>query len=94
MALQYPLRPFNRLEIVSLNLNQNGVYGLFNGSTCIYIGKGDIRERLLAHLNGDNPCITKSRPTHWTGEVLAGDPSNREKELIIELRPACNQKIG
>jgi len=59
-----------------------------------FVGKGDIRTRLLAHLNGDNPCIIQNKPTHFVGEVLTVDPSEREKELIIELNPSCNKKIG
>lgn len=92
--VQQTPRSFNRQNIEALNLNQNGVYGLFKQGEWIYVGKGDIRARLLAHLNGDNPCITRKAPTHWVDEVVAGDPSNREKTLIVELQPSCNQKVG
>ena len=87
-------RPYNKADVESLTPNQNGVYGIFKGNICIYVGKGDIRQRLLAHLNNDNPCITKQQPTTWVGEKLNGDPSAREKELILELNPVCNQKVG
>lgn len=85
---------FNRQNIEALNPNQNGVYGLFKQGQWIYIGKGDIRSRLLAHLDGDNPCIAGAKPTHWVDEVISGEPSTREKQLIFELQPICNQKIG
>jgi len=87
-------RIFNRQNIESLSPNQYGVYGLFKEGTWIYVGKGDIRNRLLDHLNGDNACITSLRPTHWVDEVVSGDATAREKQLILELNPACNQKVG
>ncbi|OGI59890.1 hypothetical protein A2814_01005 [Candidatus Nomurabacteria bacterium RIFCSPHIGHO2_01_FULL_38_19] len=88
-------RMFSRQDIESLNENQLGIYSIFKQGQWIYIGKGDIRTRLLAHLNGDKPCIIKLGPTHWVGELL-NDPqmSNREKQLILEFKPPCNDKIG
>jgi len=87
-------RAFTQDEIESLNPNQSGIYGLFKPGTWIYVGKGDIKQRLLAHFNGDNPCITRLKPTHWVAEVINGDPSIREKQLTSELPLACNKKIG
>lgn len=86
-------RPFTREGIESLNPNQNGVYGLFRQGQWIYVGKGDIRQRLLAHLNGDNTCITREGPTHYVAEVT-WNMDGRERELIIELSPKCNQRLG
>ena len=70
-----------------------GVYGLFQADHWIYVGSGDIRNRLLAHFNGDNPRIARERLTHWVDEVT---PSyiQLEKDLTIELTPACNQRSG
>jgi hypothetical protein len=87
-------RAFTRQEIEALNPGQIGCYGLFrNQGPWVYVGRGDIRSRLLAHLNGDNPCITKERPTHWM-DVVTNDDENREKVLILEFSPICNQKVG
>lgn len=86
--------PFLKAEVESLTPNQIGVYGILRQGAWVYVGKGDIRERLLAHLNGDNPCILRERPTHWVTEVTWGDPSEREKQLILELQPVCNKKVG
>ena len=72
---------------------QMGCYGLFKQNQWIYVGKGDIRTRLLAHLNGDNPCITRSGPTFWV-DVVTNDYDNVEKALILELTPTCNKKVG
>lgn len=44
--------PFTRERVESLSTNQLGVYGLYNDEKWIYIGSGDIRARLLAHLDG------------------------------------------
>jgi len=93
MPFTHPARPYTRADIESLDRNQTGVYGIFRGGTCIYVGMGDIRDRLLAHFNGDNPCITRQAPNQWAGE-LVNPPDNRERALIIELNPACNQRVG
>jgi len=92
---QQTSRIFTRQDVLSLNSSQYGVYGIFNQFRWVYIGKGDIRERLLAHLNGDIPAILAESPTHWVGEVcdqLSMDL--REKQLIIECGPHCNQRLG
>ena len=58
-------REFKRDNITALSPDQIGVYGLFRVNQWVYVGRGDIRQRLLDHLNGDNPCITRNAPTHW-----------------------------
>ncbi len=85
-------RPFNRAQIEALDGNQYGVYGLHH-TRWVYVGKGDIRQRLLDHLNGDNPCISIMKPTHFVAEVTT-NADKREKELIREFTPTCNQRIG
>ena len=86
-------RPFTRTNVESLKPNQLGCYGLFHENSWVYVGKGDIRERLLRHLSGDNPLITRSNPTHWV-DVVTDDYDNEEKRLIVELNPACNRRVG
>lgn len=89
---QTPLS-FTRSGIEQLAPNQIGVYGIYNAAGWIYVGKGDIRERLLAHLNGDNPCILLFNPTNFVAEVTENHDL-REILLILELDPACNKKVG
>ncbi len=93
--VQQAPRLFTKQNIEAITPNQYGVYGIFSQNRWIYVGKGDIRTRLLSHLNGDNPLILRAGPTHWVDEVCA-DPqmSVREKQLILELQPVCNQKVG
>jgi hypothetical protein len=87
-------KPFTRAAIDALPDNVQGCYGLFvNQGKWIYVGRGDIKIRLLAHLNGDNPCITRNKPTHFMIQV-AVLAETLEKQLILELTPVCNQKVG
>ena len=91
--LQQTPRVFNKEDVEALFPDQFGVYGLYDANNWIYVGKGDIRTRLLAHLNDDNPCITRNSPTHYVTEVTA-NADQREKELILEYDPVCNKRVG
>ncbi len=90
--LQIP-RVFIRADVEAFSPGQNGVYGLYKQNEWVYVGKGDIRQRLFAHLTGDNPCISRERPTNWVYEITS-DMDIRERQLIAELQPACNQRLG
>lgn len=85
-------REYSKATVEAMDKRQIGVYGLFKQGVWVYVGKGDIRQRLLDHLNGDNPCITKFSPTSFMAEITGGDPSERQRQLIEELQPACNGK--
>lgn len=87
-------RPFSRVNIELVTSGQNGVYGIYKQGQWLYVGKGDIRQRLLDHINGDVPGLLVAGPTHWVAEVVVGDPSAREKQLIVELNPSHNRRIG
>jgi hypothetical protein len=92
---QQTSKEFTREIVLALDPEKNGVYGLFRRGVWVYIGQGNIRERLLAHLGGDNPCIVSQKPTHWVKEFLEGNASMaREKELILEFNPICNRQVG
>jgi hypothetical protein len=84
---------FSRRNVETITPGQMGCYGLFKQGQWIYVGKGDIRSRLLDHLNGNNPCITRSGPTHFV-TVVSSNYDSMEKTLILELTPSCNQKVG
>jgi hypothetical protein len=90
---QQQARIFIRANVEAIRSGQMGCYGLFRQGQWIYVGKGDIRQRLLDHLNGDNPCITRNGPTHWM-DVVTDNYDNVEKALILELSPICNQRVG
>ncbi len=93
MPFTEKVRPYTKEVILDLDPNQNGVYGIFRDNIAIYIGSGDIKERMLAHINGDNPCITQNTPNQWIGKRLYGDPVRTEMGLIREYDPICN-RIG
>jgi hypothetical protein len=93
MPFPEPGHNFSRSDIEALNPGQQGCYGLFFRSVWIYIGRGDIRQRLLGHLTGDNECIDRYRPTHWKA-IVTDDPERVEKELIQEYNPLCNRNAG
>jgi len=85
---------FKQASIEALPLYQLGCYGLFVGrGRWIYVGKGNIRERLLSHRRGENPWILGENPTHFY-TMLTADADADEKRLIVELNPVCNQKVG
>jgi hypothetical protein len=85
-------RPFTRAAIETIMPGTVGVYGLLKGSQWIYIGRGDISARLLAHFNGDHACITRHQPTHYVS-VRDSDDVLRERALLLELGPtACNER--
>jgi hypothetical protein len=86
-------RPFTKAGIEWLSPSQNGVYGIFRSEAWIYVGRGDLRTRLLAALNGENPRITRENPTYFVTLVTSNDVE-MEKALILELNPIANQKVG
>src|SRR5260370_31457354 len=86
---------WNYASIVASAPTQSGVYAIYN-QNWIYFGEGqDIRVRLLAHLNGDNPCITQAGPTRFMFEL---SPANqrvaRQDQLIAGLGSLCNPRFG
>ena len=82
---------FQRESILRNAPESSGVYGLFS-AFWIYIGAAEnIRERILKHLDGDDPCIVRYRPSGFAFELAA--PRNRHHRrmyLMKELQPLCN----
>lgn len=85
--------PFTRHGIERVPSTAQGVYGLSKPGQWIYVGMGAIRDRLLSHLGGDNACITRNNPTLYVAEVTSG-AAGREQQLIVELDPTCNRRVG
>ncbi len=98
MQFQQPPKLFTRENVTALAPGQMGVCGLYRldpaGPFWIYVGKGDIRARLDDHLRGDTACIINEGPTHFVVETHGEDASEREIELIQELKPICNARAG
>lgn len=88
------VRAFTKADVERINPGQLGVYGIIGRrGQWLYVGSGDIRARMLAHVNRDNPRLMLSGPTSWVAEVTP-DYITREKQLILELQPSCNQRVG
>jgi hypothetical protein len=86
-------RAFTKANIEAITPGQIGCYGLFRQGAWVYVGRGDIRARLLDHFSGGNPRITREKPTHYVDVITASDVAT-EKALITELDPICNKKVG
>jgi len=81
-------QPFERASVEAVATGTVGCYGLFRKDRWVYIGKGDIRQRLLAHLQGDNPWLVDHQPTHWVA-VETVDYDSAERELVLACDPVC-----
>lgn len=89
---------FNRDSIIANAPRASGVYALFTagGQRWTYFGEsGNIEARLLEHLNGDNPCITRNAPNGFQFEAVpAYQRVARQNQLIANLVSLCNQQMG
>ena len=91
---EQPNHPFTKEGIQVFGKGAMGCYGIFSAEgRCIYVGRGDFRDRLLVHLGGDNPCILRHSPSYWLAG-LTPDHVTWEKQLITEFAPLCNEKMG
>jgi hypothetical protein len=81
-------KPFDRPSVESLSPRAVGCYGLFREDRWIYIGKGPLRERLLAHLAGEAPWRLEDGPTHWVA-VETTDCDQLQEELVLACNPVC-----
>ena len=72
--------------------NAQGVYWLRNKEgKALFVGKGNVRERLLGHwqrLDPTDAAIWDRNPATFRFE-LASNPAQRESELIEKLKPLC-----
>jgi len=90
---------FDRATILAQAPSASGVYAIYNAGQFIYVGEGDIQTRLMAHLNGDNACITNKRPIAFQFELMSANQRvARQDDLIAELGTlapvGCNQRFG
>jgi hypothetical protein len=87
-----PRCPFTPEEIARVPEGKRGVYGLFNEAGCVFVGKGNLRERLLLHLKPgyteEARCIRKAAPTYFLFEVTENFVV-RHMGLAVEYAPQC-----
>ena len=94
MPFQGEKRPYNRKEVMAFPGFRHGVYGVFKDNVALFVGNsGDIKSRMLRHVNGDNPDITANAPNVWFAEIMAGAGQAaieaRQKQLVEEYKPTC-----
>lgn len=90
---------FHLLSILANAPHESGVYAIFNAQQWIYVGEsGDLQARLLEHLNGSDTTAISIKSHNPTGFLFELVPAvarlGRQNQLISELRPVCNQKLG
>jgi excinuclease UvrABC nuclease subunit len=87
---------YNVASVLASAPAQSGVYVIYAPGRNVYVGEsGDIRTRLMQHLNGDNPCIGRSGATLFAFELVpAATRVTRQDALILEMHPSCNQRLG
>lgn len=85
---------FTVLEKCPLN---SGVYALFTGDQCIYVGASEnIQIHLLHHLNGPHPCVLQYGVTSFAYESVPSEARlGRQEDLIREFNPLyCGSEGG
>jgi hypothetical protein len=87
------MRAFTAANVEALPAGRVGCYALYAGEECIFVGGGDIRARLLAHLQGDNFCIMIHRPTHWV-HLITPYVDAEGLRLVVALKPRCNHRVA
>lgn len=91
----------NRCAFTETDINRyvpavSGVYGIYGRNGLLYVGEtNDMERRLLEHLSEPGTCIQRLGPTScgWE-EVASSGRVSRQNELILQLKPACNQRLG
>ena len=88
--------PFNEMSVFLNAPPESGVYALYTSQQWVYIGESqDIRGRLTQQAKGDNLCVVQQSPTHFSFELWPESLRVAiQNELILELNPACNQRLG
>jgi hypothetical protein len=88
---------FDRDSIVRFAPNAPGVYAIYREGRYLYVGEGqDIQRMLLAHIEGDNDCITRKHPTGFAFELVPDAQRVSRRDILIAqlvtMAPAgCNQ---
>jgi len=95
MAFEKPQPyPFTAGVIAANAPRSAGVYGLFSGTECIYVGEAeDICQRLMDHLRETDSGVMKRSPTGFTFELCPpGQRKNLQAVLIWRHRPVCSER--
>ena len=70
----------------------DGVYAILSKHQRLYIGKGNIKQRLISHWNKENgtdSCLWGNYPALCCWEICS-TPDAREAELVRDFPTRCN----
>ena len=71
-----------------------GVYLIHSETKWVYAGQAsNLDRRLKEHVRGTSDqsrCIRRHNAKYFRYEVIDGDRDDREKELINQYKPTCN----
>jgi hypothetical protein len=88
--------PFDKASIILNAPHESGVYALRNKTTWVYIGESsDVLAQLVQHLDANNACIAMFPDLMFSYELV--HPVVRPwrlDDVVRELRPICNPKLG
>jgi hypothetical protein len=96
-----PFEHHGNLAFTAISIGKNappasGVYGLSDARQWIYVGEtADIQAELLRHLRNPHAFLREHPPAGFTFELSgAGHRTNRQNQLIFELEPIGNRRLG
>jgi hypothetical protein len=83
---------WSRASILMNAPNFSGVYVVWNGEGCIYVGEThDLQRRLLDHFDNPPRCMIEGTPpTAFGFEICSVDLRTRRSSFLsLALRPRC-----
>jgi hypothetical protein len=89
-------RSFTAMSIGKNAPTASGVYGLADARQWIYVGEtADIQAELLKHLQSPHQFLRENPPSGFTYELItAGHRIQRQNQLVLELEPIGNRRVG
>jgi hypothetical protein len=91
-------RQFTQNAVFSMRPGLAGVFGIYRGAECIYVGMAhDVRATMLEHVSHrsrESRWIFDHHPTQWAYEAMPPETMrSREAQVIAELNPVCNRAL-
>jgi len=101
MEFQMPFDQFTPRSLTPASVLANapaasGIYGVSNAREWIYIGEtADIQAELLRHLHNPPAFLRRYSPSGFTYELSTAEHRiDRQKQLVLELEPIGNRRVG
>jgi predicted GIY-YIG superfamily endonuclease len=83
---------FDEQSVLTYAPSEMGVYFIYRTGKWLYVGHGNVQERLLGHVRGDKPELQREDAMWFMFETCKTEEEAiaREKVLLFSYRPACN----